>query len=288
VNPNLDNMRIIMDLRGGSFLYAHAFNKSHANEQFISETLLTYQISGTTHIFSEQGKVILNEGQLILARRNQLVKSTKIPPENKKCQCLSVILTLDRLQKFALDNGIECKDRYEGEKLVLMEPNDFLKKYYCSLMSYAELWNNESDKLATLKVDEAIELLLQMRPDLKSFLFDFVEPDKQDLKRFMRKSFRYNVSIKEFAKLSGRSLTSFKRDFAEIFDTPPALWLKNQRLSEAFHLIKEKNRKPEDIYHDLGFENLSHFYTAFKHRFGITPSQVKSRAASNQVQEAIL
>jgi AraC-like DNA-binding protein len=277
-----------MDLRGGSFLYAHALDKAHGNVQFISETLLTYQVSGVTHISSEQEKIILNEGQLILARRNQLVKSTKIPVGNKKYQCVSVILTSDVLQQFALGNGIECADRYAGEKLILMEPNDFLKKYFCSLMSYAELWNNKSGKLATLKVNEAIELLLQMRPDLKSFLFDFVEPQKQDLKKFMRRSFRYNVSIRHFAKLSGRSLTSFKRDFAEVFDTSPALWLKNQRLSEAFNLIKDRNRKPEDIYHDLGFENLSHFYTAFKHRFGITPSQVRSTATSNKAHAAIL
>ena len=132
-----------MDLYGGAFLYAHAFEKARANEQFISETLLTYQVSGLTHIISEQGEMTLREGQLILARRNQFAKCTKVPLGNKKCQSVSVILTLDRLQQFALDHGIECEDKYAGKKLVLMEPNDFLKKYYCSLMSYEPIWNKE-------------------------------------------------------------------------------------------------------------------------------------------------
>lgn len=265
-----------MDLRGGSFLYAHAFNKAHAIEQFIPETLLTYQISGITHVSNDEGEMMVREGQLLLVRRNQLAKSTKIPIDKGASKCITVILSTERLQQFALENGLDCEDKYSGKKMILMEPNEFLKQYYSSLLSYADLWNKESKNLTTLKVNEAIELLLQMRPDLKSFLFDFTDPKKQDLRTFMMKNFRYNVSLEHFAKLSGRSLTSFKRDFAEVFSAPPALWLKNQRLSEAVRLIKEKSAKPEDIYHDLGFENISHFYTAFKQRFGMTPSQVRT------------
>lgn len=35
--------------------------------------------------------------------------------------------------------------------------------------------------------------------------------------------------------------------------------------------VLKKNKKPSDIYLDLGFENLSHFYTAFKQKYGVTP-----------------
>ena len=94
---------------------------------------------------------------------------------------------------------------------------------------------------------------------------------------FMLKNFRYNISLEQFAKLSGRSLTSFKREFVEIFNSSPANWLKNKRLSEAYALIAEKSLKPDDIYYDLGFENLSHFYTAFKQKYGMTPAESKTQ-----------
>jgi AraC-like DNA-binding protein len=274
-------MRIILDLRGGSFLYAHACNKAHDWQQFISESLITYQISGLTEIINEQGETKLKEGQLVLARRNQFIKSTKIPIDNKKCQCVSVILSLDRLQQFALDNGICCQERYVGDKLILMEPNEFLKTYFSSIISYSDLWTEESKKLATIKVYEVIELLLEMNPDFKAFLFDFVDPVQQDLEVFMLENYRYNVSLEQFANLSGRSLTVFKRDFAEIFKIPPAEWLKNKRLTEAYNLIKDRGMKSDDIYHDLGFENLSHFYTAFKQKYGMTPSQIKAVKCGN-------
>jgi len=278
VNGTRNHNEEIMNVQNGAFLYTHTFAKVRSHEHYIAENILAYQTCGLSHVTNEEGEMTMKEGQLIIARRNQLAKYTKMPVGNQSAHCISVILTVERLQQYALDNGINCEDRYTGDKLILMESNDLLRSFFSSVMSYEELWNDETEKLAALKVNEIIELLLQIRPGLRPFLFDFVDPQKQDIKTFMLKNYRYNVSIEQFAKLSGRSLTGFKRDFADVFNTPPAQWLKNKRLAEAFHLIKEKNRKPDDLYHDLGFENLSHFYTAFKQRYGITPSQVNLKS----------
>lgn len=47
-----------------------------------------------------------------------------------------------------------------------------------------------------------------------------------------------------------------------------------KRLKEAYYLIKNRDKKPSDIYLDLGFENLSHFYSSFKKKFGMTTTEV--------------
>jgi AraC family transcriptional regulator, exoenzyme S synthesis regulatory protein ExsA len=74
--------------------------------------------------------------------------------------------------------------------------------------------------------------------------------------------------------LTGRSLSSFKRDFQKVFNLNPGIWLTQKRLDEAyFHITKEK-QKPSDIYLNLGFEDLSHFSFAFKKRFGIKPTEL--------------
>ena len=96
-----------------------------------------------------------------------------------------------------------------------------------------------------------------------------------DLETFMMKNFHHNRPIKDFARLAGQSLSTFKREFAETFKTTPAKWLKNKRLSEAFYLIKQKNKRPQDIYIELGFENLSHFYVSFKQKYGHTPAEIR-------------
>jgi AraC-like DNA-binding protein len=268
-------MKPVIQIFGESFLYSCSFDKAHIYEQFVPEHILAYQISGQTQIYHQRGEMVLKEGHILLARRNQFAKSIKIPAKDKEYQCISVILTNERLQQFALDNDIVCNEKYRGSKNILLEPNSLLKDYFVSVLPYVLLGENLNKKLAFIKVNEAIELLLEMRSDMKPFLFDFSNPYKQNLEEFMLKNFHHNAPIKHFARLSGRSLTSFKRDFAETFKTPPGTWLKNKRLSEAYYLIKKKSQNPRDIYLDLGFENLSHFYTAFKQKYGHTPAEIK-------------
>ena len=156
----------------------------------------------------------------------------------------------------------------------MLKPDALLKSYFQSLLPYVEQSEKISKKLAAIKTNEAIELLLHLKSSLKSFLFDFSEPHKIDLEKFMLQNFHYNVPIEHFAKLTGRSLAAFKRDFGHIFQTSPRKWLQEKRLTEAYHLIKQKKRKPTEIYLELGFENLSHFYTSFKQKFGVTPASI--------------
>ena len=266
---------VIYQILGESFLYACSFDKAHTYEQFVPENLLAYQISGQTQIYHQRGEMVLKEGQILLARKNQFAKSIKIPAKDKEYQCVSVLLTNERLQQFAIDNDIICKEKYHGSKNILFEPNTILKDYFLSVIPYVQPGKSVSKQLASIKVNEAIQLLLEMRPDLKSFFFDFSDPNKQNLEEFMLNNFHHNAPIKHFARLSGRSLTSFKRDFAEVFKTSPAMWLKNKRLSEAYYLIKKKSQNPRDIYLELGFENLPHFYTSFKQKYGHTPAEIK-------------
>jgi AraC-like DNA-binding protein len=80
--------------------------------------------------------------------------------------------------------------------------------------------------------------------------------------------------LNRFAYLTGRSLATFKRDFEKIFHTSPSKWLLQRRLKEAYYLIKEKGKKPVDVYVDVGFEDLSHFSFAFKNEFGQAPSKI--------------
>jgi AraC-like DNA-binding protein len=266
-------MRPVIQILGESFVYACASDKAYTYEQFVPEHLLAYQISGETHIYHQKGEMVIEKGQFLLGGRNQFAKTIKVPGKDESYKCVSVILSIERLRKYAADNDMMCEDKYQGVKNMILEPSSFLNGYFLSVQPYIEQPHRATQKMIALKVNEGIELILQLRPDLKSFLFDFHEPYKIDLEEFMLKNFHFNAPIEHFAKLSGRSLTNYKRDFAVRFNTSPAKWLKNKRLSEAYYLIKQKNQKAADIYLDLGFENLSHFYSAFKEKFGHTPAQ---------------
>ena len=95
-----------------------------------------------------------------------------------------------------------------------------------------------------------------------------------DLEEFMNRNFKFNISLERFAFLTGRSLSSFKRDFQKTFAATPGNWLKKKRLDEAYFLLSKNNARANDIYLDVGFEDLSHFSFAFKKEFGLAPTEL--------------
>jgi len=258
-----------------SFVYSCTFEQQRGYEQFVPHHVLAFQFSGETHIQHQNGRLVLKKNQILLAQKNQLAKSVKIPATDEVYKIISVIITDAALQQYALNNPIHKNKNYTGEKNLLLKPDTLLKSYFQSLLPYAEQYEKTNKKLAAIKTNEAIELLLYLKPSLKSFLFDFSAPYKIDLEKFMLQNYHYNVPVEHFAKLTRRSLAAFKRDFDHIFQTSPRKWLQEKRLMEAHRLIQQKKRNPTEIYLELGFENLSHFYTSFKKKFGVTPASIQ-------------
>ncbi|WP_284464422.1 AraC family transcriptional regulator [Chryseobacterium sp.] len=256
-----------------SFVYSCTSKDQWGYEQFVSEHILAFQLSGETHIFHQQGTFVLKKSRVLLAHRNQFAKTLKVTASDTEYKAISIILKTEDLKKFATINNIVCDKKYSGKNNIVLKPDNFLKSYFQSLVPYLEQPEDGNKRMVFSKITEIVELLLNINPEFKSFLFDFNEPHKINLEKFMLDNYHYNAPIENFAKLTGRSLASFKRDFAETFNTPPARWLKEKRLEEAYQLIHQENKKPADIYLELGFENLSHFYTSFKTKYGVTPTE---------------
>lgn len=101
------------------------------------------------------------------------------------------------------------------------------------------------------------------------------EYSKINIEDVMLNNFQYNLKISEFAILSGRSLSAFKRDFQTQFKTTPSSWLKNKRLEYARELLLENNLNVNEICYEIGFINSSHFIKAFKNKYQLPPNKFK-------------
>lgn len=265
-----DKSHIVLD----NILYSCVDQKQRGNEQFVHEHALGYVISGETHLITNKGVKIFKAGSIGLVRRNQLLKSIKVPPPGGEFKSLNIFLNQDILRRYSTEHKIEPVGKYTGEYMRIFSPDPFLKGYFDSLVPYFDHPEQLKSVLGELKTNEAIELLLRHDKNLKYFLFDFSEPYKINLEAYMNQNYMYNVPAAQFARLTGRSLASFKRDFEKIFNASPGQWLQQKRLSEAYYQISEKGRKPSDVYLDVGFENLSHFSYTFKKAFGVAPSML--------------
>src|SRR5258705_3073583 len=128
------------------------------------------------------------------------------------------------------------------------------------------------EDIAALKITEAISILRVIDKSVDGLLANFEQPGKIDLVSFMEKNYMFNMPLEKFGYLTGRSLTTFKRDFKNAFKSTPQRWLTEKRLELAYYQLVEKRKKPVDVYFEVGFENLSHFSYAFKKQYGYSPS----------------
>ena len=256
-----------------NLLYSCVDQVQRGSEQFVPEHSLGYIIAGETKLQTDKGMVTFGAGTIGLVRRNQLIKSVKVPPVGGgEFKSVNIYLTQDFLRRYSAEHKLPAAAKYHGEPMRMLSADPFLKGYFDSLLPYFNLSQQPENALAELKTKEAVELLLRHDPAYFDFLFDFSEPYKIDLEAYMNRNYMFNVSTAHFATLTGRSLASFKRDFEKVFSASPGQWLQQKRLSEAYYQIREKGRKPSDVYLDVGFENLSHFSYTFKKAFGVAPS----------------
>lgn len=258
----------------GVLFFAYLSTVRKEKVAFLKHNTLIMQVSGRFTLETAEHTVSMEKGQMLLVQKNRLGDITKSPVGEEPYQTIIISLQEDFLRKIALEEKIEMNQKYVGPPTILIPVNDFLSAFFQSLMPYVHHPDEQiTSAVGMLKVKEAVYLLLNSMPELKTFLFDFSEPYKIDLEKFMRSNFHFNIPVEKFARLTGRSLAGFKRDFQKIFGMAPRQWLLERRLAEARHLIEKKRKKPSAIYLDLGFESLSHFSHAFKKKFGKAPTE---------------
>jgi len=145
---------------------------------------------------------------------------------------------------------------------------------FLSMVPFFESETEPHQEFVQQKMEEGIRALLNLDKGFYPALFDFADPWKIDILDFLNNNYMYELSMEEIASYTGRSLATFKRDFAKISDLTPQKWLIHKRLEKAYELIKDEGKKITDVCYDVGFRNRSHFSIAFKKQFGFSPANI--------------
>ncbi len=251
----------------------------HRGEETLApEHVLAYRITGTSRTFIGDDVYESKPGSIALVRRNTLLKMVKYPEaDGRPFQSIAVYFDQATLKRIATAEDISMDRPYTGDPAVDLSSNIFLKGYFESLLPFFKSGVSLTARLAELKTREAIMLLLEHNIRIKDMLFDFSEPFKMELGDFMNRNYTFHIPLADFARLSGRSLTTFKRDFRKLFGDSPERWIRQKRLERARFLIAHQHQPPASVYLDVGFDSLSHFSTAFKKHFGYNPTDLVAK-----------
>ena len=224
--------------------------------------------------------VICNNGKealkQLLADDFDLVVSDVVMPEMDGITLLRNIkgnANISHVPVIMLTSKSEISDRLEGIKLgadaYLAKPFS-LEELHLTIDNLIDNVRRLKGKFSgALKQDDKVE-----KVEVKGY-------DEELMERIM-KVVNENLSDSDFnvEKMCdevGVSRTQLHRKLKEMTGVPTSEFLRNIRLNEAARLIKEGKINITQVSYMVGFANNSHFSTAFKKYFGMSPTEYAAK-----------
>jgi AraC-like DNA-binding protein len=254
----------------------------HNTEIVAEEHAVVRVLSGELKVVESNKTYVFGVGETLLRPRHRPLTLIKSEKNGLPYKAIVVKLTQDVLKAFYEQKNIETNLVSKTDHVIPLCQSPLLDSFFASMLPYFDLEYKLPKDLSQLKIQEAITVLRSINKAIDNILSDFSEPHKINLVEFMERNYMFNMPMEKFGYLTGRSLSTFKRDFKKAFNTTPQKWLTEKRLALAYDQLTKKRSKPIDIFYEVGFENLSHFSYAFKKKFGQSPTELAERAKSSR------
>ena len=240
----------------------------------INHNLLSIVYSGSKFLKTAQGDITINAGEAFFLPKGEYVFSEVCSSEDYSCLVIFFDdnLTAKLFSELPHKNSNTANTKSEKFFKVAMTP--LLNNCADSMVLLLDEKFAHQDELMALKLKEMMLLLLEGEHG-NAFLSFFKNSlfGKCDIVLFMEENFDKNLNIAEFAKLSGRSLGGFKKEFQKYFGEAPSKWLLKKRLERGRFLIEQMGYAVGSAAINSGFKSHAHFSRLYKQEYKKTPSQ---------------
>ncbi len=241
------------------------------NERYLSAHALTLVLNGGLIIEEYDGSLSkLHKDQLIFLPKG-LYMISDIIPDSKPFKAMVFFFDEEVADSFLSF----YEDRVKGnvDSKLIVEYNDQLRLFVDNILClYRGKKQNQFTKAKLLELLHLVALSNRGQ-DFVNFLFELRKREKRSIAEFMEEHFDKPLDIEDYAYLTGRSVSTFQRDFKRRYQTSPKKWLIGKRLEKAAAILKNSTLSVTHTMQKVGYENPSHFIKAFHKKFGISPKQ---------------
>ena len=259
-------------------VYKEAAEVNLNNDRYVSCHFITVVLSGQLKIVTDQGeKILAGKDQLVLIPKG-LYMISDIIPSGGKFRALAYFFTDELLGDIQKSWGNNPKVAGMEVKPIKLRCSSVIRLFNDQLI---KLYGNHpvnSEKVGAYKIMELLELLCNSEPSgqfKETLLCLSVNGGaKTSIKKFMERNYHKPLRIEDYANLTGRSISTFHRDFKRVFDQSPKKWLIEMRMKKAMDVLRTGPQLTiAEVAYGAGYENLSHFSKVFREYYGVSPKQ---------------
>ena len=261
-------------LDGGSIIDQCIVTAGERGTFFLEQHLLYVVLGGSVRLTCGRQSWTVRKNEMILLRRAQSVSYEKQGSEETGLFESQLFAINDELLKdFLTSQQVQIPQMTEELGTQVSPMSDRLVAYCWSLSPYFNDPSQVNPGLLRLKVMELLYNVMDCSKNIFRQMLQLRQSVKTDIHRVVEENYTSPISLDELAYLSGRSLSSFKREFQDIYGESPARWILERRLSKAQQMLRSSSLSVADVAYSLGFENPTHFSRIFKQQYGYAPSQ---------------
>jgi len=241
-------------------------------DHYLASHVISIVLKGKLKVktFYEGEKFIITKNQTVFIPKGRYIISDIIP-KNDEFEAVFYFIEDEVINNFL--TSIKPHNRKLNNKKFIINYSDRLQ-YYTEPILQLYATSNQDNTITKLKLLELLHLLYhsEHKDELVNVLLSLKDRKKKNLFDFMQLNFDKPLKIEDYAYLTGRSLSTFSRDFKRQFNSTPKKWLVHKRLEKSKKLILGDMNIAE-VALEVGFESTSHFITTFKKNFAISPKQ---------------
>lgn len=265
-----------LKLDGGSVIESCIHSMGASGTMFLEEHMLMMVLDGTATLRYGRQTYIVHKNEMIL-----LKKATSVFYEKEGnleqagiFDSLMFCLKDELLKEFLTLQNVSMSHMTEEIQNTVHLMDECLIAFAYSLKPYFNNPASINPGLLRLKVMEMLYDVSTCSKNIFRQILLLRQPIRMDIRQVIEQHYASPVTLPELAYLSGRSLSSFKRDFQNIYNMPPAQWIREHRLRKAKEILQNTKLSVSEVCYSLGFENPTHFSRIFKEQYGVSPSDI--------------
>ncbi len=249
---------------------------------YSDENRLLVNISGTVNLTNGHSKYIVDKHQMAFLKKSTLFEYQTIGDVEGKHKAEFFIFNLgyDLVKEFSIITQLIPLSKTDTNSIVISNVHSNFLKFTNSLSTYLEDGREVDDTLVKIKLLELLYSLKNNHSGLLDLFLDLKKEMRPNITIIVEENFMNPLSINQLARLAGRSLSSFRRDFVSVYNTTPSQWIRERRLKKSREFLLNTNMTITDICYTLGFENIAHFSRLFKSQFGHSPTEYRLQLLS--------
>jgi AraC-like DNA-binding protein len=248
----------------------------------LPQNMITFLLEGEKTVHYAGTQVTVKPHQFVMLAAGNCLMSEKTIGKNADYHSILILFDSHLLTDFFSRHTslIGKKPKHSGSQpFLLFEKDEFLMNFTHSLNCMLVGDKPIHPELQKIKLEELFIYLSLQYPKQVQQIRDMNYEANDDLlvRQAVTSHINSNITVEELAFLCNMSLSTFKRRFARIYGNTPNKWLLEKRMELAAKMLLQNDCKASEIYHELGYENLSSFIQSFRQIYGLTPKQYQLR-----------